>query len=112
MVRQKCRVFQQSLRAATWAQRLLKGLSTARFPPRKEASMNEITTQKPGLINEIFKACRMGTGRTLATVGTIAVMAPLLFIALMPISLFMLLLLPAVGTWMAFGAMFGSDQGL
>jgi hypothetical protein len=74
--------------------------------------MNELTTQKPALITEILRACRMGTGRTLATVGTLTVMAPLLFIALMPISLFMLLLLPAVGTWMAFGALLGSDQGL
>ena len=74
--------------------------------------MNELTTQKTALLSEVVRATKLGTGKALATIATVAVMAPLLFIALLPISLLMLVLLPPVGLWMAAGTLFGSDSAL
>ncbi len=51
-------------------------------------------------VGELFRASRMGALRTLASVGTVVVMAPLLLIALFPLAVLSVVMVPPVGLWM------------
>ena len=74
--------------------------------------MNKLIPARAAILTELWHACRIGTGRLVATVGAGLVMAPLLFIALMPLALVALLLIPPVGIWLAATSLLGSDSGL
>lgn len=74
--------------------------------------MNKLIPARATMVTELFHACRIGTGRIIATVGAGIVMAPVLFIALMPLALVALLLIPPVGMWLAATSLLGGDSSL
>lgn len=63
--------------------------------------MNRLVNSPKSLLGELVKASKVGAGRTLASVGTVVVTAPLLLIALFPLALLALVMLPPVGIWVA-----------
>ncbi len=74
--------------------------------------MNKLIPARAAILTELLHACRMGTGRIVATLGAGIVMAPVLFIALMPLALVALVLIPPVGVWLAATSLLGGDSSL
>jgi len=72
--------------------------------------MTKLIPVRTPMLTEIVRACRIGTGRVLATFGAGIVMAPVLFIALMPLAILGVLLIPPVGMWLAATTLFGDSS--
>lgn len=75
-----------------------------------EVSMTKLIPARTSMLTEFIQACRIGTGRLVASFGAGLVMAPVLFIALMPLAILAILLLPPVGMWLAVSSMFGDSS--
>lgn len=69
--------------------------------------MAKLIPVRSGMLSELLRASSMGTGRLLATFGTGIIMAPLLCIALMPLLVLGVVMLPPVGMWLAVSSLFG-----
>ncbi len=74
--------------------------------------MNKLIPARAAIVTELWHACRIGTGRLIASFGAGLVMAPVLFIALMPLALVALVLIPPVGVWLAATTLLGGDSTL
>lgn len=69
--------------------------------------MTKLIPARTTVFTDFVRACRMGTGRIVATFGAGLVMAPVLCIALFPLLILGLVLLPPVGMWLAASSLFG-----
>jgi len=69
--------------------------------------MTKLIPVRSTLLSELLRASSIGPGRLFATVGTGFVMAPILCIALMPLLVLGVVMLPPVGMWLAVSSLFG-----